>query len=200
MSNLSEIWAIVLAAGESERMKSPKLALPFGKGTVIGNVIGNILESDIKKIVVVTGAWRDEVINAIRDLPVVECVNKNYKKGMLSSVICGLKSIPASADAAMIFQGDQPEITPGVINSIIGEWKRRGRGIVIPLYKGKRGHPLFMEKKYFIEVPALDPDTGLRALSSKFSDDVTEVETDNKMILRDIDTKEDYLESTNKKW
>lgn len=199
MGNQSEIWAVVLAAGESERMKSPKLILPFGQSTIIGNVLYNILDSEIKKIMVVTGAWRNEVVSAIGDLPVNKCVNKNYKKGMLSSVICGLSSIPATADGAMIFQGDQPEITPGVINSIIEAWKSSGRGIVIPLYMGKRGHPLFIEKRYFIEVSALDPDAGLRALSSNFSHDVAEVETDNKMILRDIDTKEDYLESINKK-
>jgi molybdenum cofactor cytidylyltransferase len=199
MTDQSEIWAVVLAAGESERMKSPKLALPFGHGTIIGNVICNILKSEIKKIVVVTGAWRNEVVSAIGDLPVMQCVNENYKKGILSSVICGLNSIPPGADAAMIFQGDQPEITPEVINSVIEGWNSSGRGLVIPLYKGKRGHPLLIEKKYFIEVSALDPGTGLRALSSKFSDDVAEVETDNKMILRDIDTKEDYNESINKK-
>lgn len=199
MGNLSEIWAVVLAAGESERMKSPKLVLPFGQGTIIGNVLCNILKSEINKILVVTGAWRDDVVRAIGELPVLQCVNENYKKGMLSSVICGLNSIPATADAAMIFQGDQPEITPEVINSIIEKWKSSGSGIVIPLYRGKRGHPLFIEKKYFAEVSALDTDAGLRTLSSKFSHDVAEVETDNKMILRDIDTREDYLESINKK-
>jgi molybdenum cofactor cytidylyltransferase len=199
VDDISKIWAVVLAAGESRRMKSPKLILPFRGRTIIENVILNILDSNIKNIVVVTGAWKDEVLEAISGLPVIHCTNKNYSTGMLSSAICGLNSLPAEAEAAMIFQGDQPEIEPDVITRMIIARENAGGGIVIPVHNGKRGHPLFIARKYFNKVASLDPNIGLRGLMSGFSNDIIEVEVDNAMILRDIDTKEDYLESINKK-
>jgi len=197
-SDVSGIWAVVLAAGESSRMKSPKLVLPFKGRTIIENVILNILDSDLKNIIVVTGAWRDELMEKITGLPVSHCFNENYKSGMLSSVICGLNSLPLDAEAAFIFQGDQPGIDPEVVGIMIEKLKKSGRGIIIPVHKGKRGHPLLIDRKYFTRVSELDHETGLRGLMLKFPDDITEVDVDNEIILRDIDTKEDYLESINK--
>jgi molybdenum cofactor cytidylyltransferase len=196
--DFSKIWAVVLAAGESARMKSPKLILPFRGRTIIENVILNILGSEIKNVIIVTGAWRDEIIEKITDLPVISCINENYRSGMLSSVICGLRSIPEDAEAALIFQGDQPEIEPAVVSKMIKAWKDEGKGIIIPVNAGKRGHPLLIERKYFSEVSRLDPATGLRGLMMEYPMDISEVEVDNIMILKDIDTREDYLESVNK--
>jgi molybdenum cofactor cytidylyltransferase len=195
MDDLSGIWAVVLAAGESVRMKCPKLILPFGGRTIIENVIQNILSAGIKNIMVVTGAWEKEVIKAISGMPVRNCTNANYKNGMLSSVICGLKSLPSDAQAAMIFQGDQPEITPEVVSQLVRARGNNGKGIILPVHNGKRGHPLFISRKYFTEVGRLNPDDGLRGLLSAFSHDILEVEVENKMILRDIDTKDDYQKS-----
>ncbi|MGD0582737.1 MAG: nucleotidyltransferase family protein [Bacteroidales bacterium] len=197
MAVFSEIWAVVLAAGESSRMKTPKLILPFRGRTIIENVILNILDSDVKNVIVVTGAWEKEVIAAISDLPVKTCTNVNYRSGMLSSVICGLNSLPPGTAAAIVFQGDQPEIAAEVIDLLTATWRKERKGIIVPIHNGKRGHPLLISEKYFSEVALLDAGTGLRGLLSECSHDILEVEVENRMILRDIDTNEDYLESIN---
>jgi molybdenum cofactor cytidylyltransferase len=199
MNDYSKIWAIVLAAGESSRMKSPKLILPFRGKTIIETVIQNILDSDLRNVMLVTGAWKEEVLKAVNKMPVNHCINPNYKSGMLSSVICGINSLPAGTVAAVIFQGDQPEIGPEVINLVIGEGKKSEKGIIVPVSNNKRGHPLFIIRKYFAEVTRLDPDFGLRGLQTLFPDDILEVDVDDTSILKDIDTREDYLESINKK-
>ena len=78
---MSEIWAIILAAGESKRMKSPKMLLPVEGKTLIGKVIENVLESEIDKVVVVTGAYREEIEKITDSLSVLHCYNDNYKDG-----------------------------------------------------------------------------------------------------------------------
>jgi molybdenum cofactor cytidylyltransferase len=194
---MTEIWAIVLAAGESKRMGSPKMLLPFKGLTMIESVISNVLDSKIKNVMVVLGADRDPILKLIRTKAVKYCYNENHKDGMLSSVVCGFSNIPIDHSAVLVFQGDQPLITPKVINSVIEVYKSSGKGIVIPVYKNKRGHPILIDNKYRDEIQKLSPDEGLRSLALKFPDDVSEVNTDEAGILRDFDTYDEYKNEIN---
>jgi molybdenum cofactor cytidylyltransferase len=189
---MGKIWSIILAAGESKRMGFPKMLLTFNGKTMIENVIDNIADSDSDNILVVLGANMDELIDLISKYDVKYCYNENYKEGMLSSVQCGFKNLPPDYGAAMVFQGDQPFISSAVINSIIAAYKSSNHGIVIPVYEGKRGHPLLLDCRYREQIGKLDPDEGLRSISHIFNDDIFEVTTDNPGILRDFDTYEDY--------
>jgi len=87
---MNGIWAIVLAAGESRRMGSPKMLLPYNDATVIEQVINNLLDADIDRVVVVLGANREEIMQVTRSYDVFHCYNEDYKDGMLSSVKCGV--------------------------------------------------------------------------------------------------------------
>jgi molybdenum cofactor cytidylyltransferase len=188
-----EIWAVVLAAGESKRMGSPKMLLPFKGKTVIETVVEKISDSQIENIHVVLGAGKDEIIKLIEKLPVKYCFNENYQQGMHSSVICGIKSIPDDFKAMMVFLGDQPMITADTINQVLSAYKKTGKGLVMPVFKGKRGHPLLIDRKYTYDIENLISEGGLRNLATKFPEEVYEVNVNASEILRDIDTKEDYL-------
>jgi len=195
---MAEIWAIILAAGESKRMGSPKMLLPFMGITMIENVIANVSGSKVDNIMVVLGADRDSIVKLIRTKAVNYCYNENYKDGMLSSVMCGFRNIPIDHSAVLVFQGDQPLITPKAINSVIEVYLSSGKGIVIPVYKCKRGHPILIDRKYRDEIQKLNPAEGLRSLALKYSDDVLEVNTDIAGILRDFDTYDEYKNEINK--
>ena len=194
---MTEFWAIVLAAGESKRMGSPKMLLPFNGHTMIENVIANVLDSKIKNIMVVLGADREPIVKLIQTKAVNYCYNENYKDGMLSSVVCGFRNIPIDHSAVLVFQGDQPLVTPEVINSVIEDYKSSGKGIVIPVYKKKRGHPILIDNRYRNEIQKLNPDEGLRSLALKFPDDISEVNSDEAGILRDFDTYDEYKSEIN---
>jgi molybdenum cofactor cytidylyltransferase len=189
---MGEIWAVILAAGESKRMGLPKMLLTFSGMTMIEKVITNVSESKIDKIIVVLGAYRDALVELISKLPVKYCYNDNYKKGMLSSVRCGFRNLSSVCRAVLVFQGDQPLITSNAINEVIEAYLSSGKGIVIPVYKGRRGHPLLIDIKYRDEIEKLNPDKGLRSLACMFSDDVLEVDTNESGILTDFDTYEQY--------
>ena len=191
------IWSIILAAGESKRMGFPKMLLEFNGKTMIENVLDHVAASESDGILVVLGAGREELIDLVRKYDVKYCYNENYREGMLSSVKCGFKNLPSDTDAALVFQGDQPFIGPEVINKVIRAYRLSGKGIVIPAFNGKRGHPLLLDSKYRDEIDKLDPAEGLRSLTYLISDDVLEVETDDPGILRDFDTYDDYRKEIN---
>lgn len=199
MERMQGIWAIILAAGESRRMGFPKMLLPFEGTTMLETVIRNVSKSAVEKVLVVLGADRDEIEKLDIKVPVAYCFNENFREGMLSSVICGFRNLPEDFKAVLVFQGDQPLITPGVINKVIDEYRLSGKGIVIPVYERKRGHPVLIDRKYKNEIEKLDTREGLRSLAYHFSGDVKEVVTDDESILKDFDTYEEYEKEINQK-
>jgi molybdenum cofactor cytidylyltransferase len=195
---MEEIWSIVLAAGESRRMGFPKMLLNFNGKAMIENVIENVAESDSDGILVVLGAGSEDLIHLVRKFDVNFCYNENFRKGMLSSVQCGFRNLPPDIGAVLVFQGDQPFISRKVINSLIKAYRSTGKGIVIPVCKGIRGHPLLLDWKYNGLIETLDPEEGLRSIISLHTCDVFEVETNDPGILRDFDTYDEYLMELNK--
>jgi CTP:molybdopterin cytidylyltransferase MocA len=194
---MSEIWGIVLAAGESKRMKVQKLLLLYQGKTMIEKVIENVTHSGVDNTLVVVGSNKDEILGVIDHLPVSHCYNDNYKQGMLSSVKCGFRSLPGTFEAALVFLGDQPMIPSEAVNIVIQAYRQSNKGIVIPVYQKKRGHPLLIDMKYREEIEKLEEQEGLRGLACKFPEDVLEVEVNLPGILRDIDTREEYLNAIN---
>ena len=194
---MGEIWAIILAAGESKRMGSSKMLLPFKGRSMIENVISNVSKSKADEIIVVLGAYFDELSLLMKRLDVSYCFNDNYMKGMLSSVQCGFKNLPQNYKAALVFQGDQPLIPPAVVDRVIDEYIRSGKGIIVPVFNSRRGHPLLVDKKYRGEIEKLLPDEGLHSLLDKFGEDLLEVETGEPGILRDFDTYDEYRKGIN---
>jgi molybdenum cofactor cytidylyltransferase len=116
---------------------------------------------------------------------------------MLSSVQCGFRNLPSDIAAVLVFQGDQPFIAPSVIDNVISAYRLSGKGIVMPVFNGKRGHPLLLDRKYREEIAKLDAGEGLRSIARLYRDDVLEVETADPGILRDFDTYDDYMKELN---
>lgn len=195
---MGNICAIILAAGESRRMKVPKLLLPFGGETMIEKVISNVTASEVFHTLVVLGSYRDEILAVIKNLPVSCCYNENYRDGMLSSVRCGFRNLREECDAVLVFPGDQPFIETEVVNLIIETYRKSRKGIVIPVYRKIRGHPILIDLKYRDAVYTLPDAEGLRYLARRYPKDVFEVKTGSIGILKDFNTKDEYLNEINK--
>ncbi|OFX52837.1 MAG: hypothetical protein A2066_15335 [Bacteroidetes bacterium GWB2_41_8] len=180
----------------STRMGTQKLLLPFAGMTMIEKVVENILNSGIENVLIVLGANRTEIEEILEFWPVQLTWNENFREGMHTSVIAGVNALPESAKAVAFFLGDQPLISPEVVMKVVEEWQNSGKGIVIPLYDGKRGHPPLYDLKFRNELQNLDPSVGLRSVAQRFQDEIIEVETECPGILKDIDTKEDYWQES----
>ena len=193
---MADHWGIVLAAGSSSRMGTQKLLLPYRKSTIIGTVVDQVLASRVDRVMVVLGADHLKVAGALEGKPVEFCHNREYHKGMLSSVMCGFGSMPEDAGTALVFLGDQPEIPPVVTNAVLDAYNGDIKGIVVPVHNHRRGHPLLVDLKYRNDIQRLDLEKGLRALMHLFPEDVLEVDVDESGILIDIDTREDYSKAS----
>lgn len=186
------IWGMILAAGESKRMGKPKLLLPFGEKTIIETIIDSVIQSKLDDVLVVLGAHREKIEKKIKDFSIKIVVNPNFKNDMLSSVQCGFRALPEDVEASLVILGDQPEISIALINKIVEAYKKSKKGIVLPVYRKNRGHPVLIDMKYQGEIEDLNPDLGLRNLVYKHAEDILEVEVKTPSILQDIDTIEDY--------
>ena len=192
------IWAMILAAGESRRMGKAKLLLPFRGKTIIETIIENVIRSKVDKILVVLGSDKEKIEEKIKNFPLEFAFNPDYRSGMLSSIQAGFKALPEDAQAVLIILGDQPSVSSKVINKIIAAYKKTGKGIVLPVYKKERGHPVLIDTKYRQEVAKLSPKIGLRKLVYNRPDDILEVKVETSSVLRDIDDAEDYRKELEK--
>ena len=186
------ICAIVLAAGESRRMGVQKLLLPFGCTTVVGHIVSELNRSVVDTVIVVVGHDGDRVAEELSGRSVSIATNPNYKAGMLSSVRCGLDALPKQCDAVMVALGDQPAISAGLVDEMVQSFGSTDKGILVPLYRGKRGHPILFSVGYRDEVLERYDDVGLRGLLRTHPDDVYELDVPTSAVLSDMDYPEDY--------
>jgi len=187
-----KIAGIILAAGASSRMGKIKQLLPFGKTTLLGQVIQTARESALHELIVVLGHCADEIEQAI-DLSGTKVVrNIAYSKGQSTSLIKGLETVSPVCDAALFLLGDQPLVTAAIINRLIDAFETSDAPIVIPYCNGKRGNPVIIARPLFHRLTSLSADTGARALFDEFKESILNVSIPNDAILIDVDTIDDY--------
>ncbi len=189
------ITGLVLAAGRSERMGTPKQLLPFGNLTLIEQVIRTLTRSRLgKDVVVVLGHRAMDIVKRISGLPVRLAYNPDPEGDMISSIRCGLAFIDPG-QAFLIALGDQPLVTTGIVDRLIAEYERRPEGMVLPEYNGKRGHPMILSPAYREEILFEPIPGGLKALRDRHADSVRPVPVDTDAVLIDLDYRSDYEEA-----
>jgi molybdenum cofactor cytidylyltransferase len=189
------ISGILLAAGESSRMRGAfKPLLKWGKRTVIGECVHQMRNSQLAEIFVVLGHREMEIRQTLAGSGVQYAINEDYRRGMLSSVKTGLAPISPNADAALIALVDQPMITKEIIDNLIDAFISGGRGVTLPTYQGKRGHPVIIAANYFDDIMRLDENSpdGLRQFIDRRRSDTLEVPVSTAAVIEDIDLPEDY--------
>ena len=130
--------------------------------------------------------------SSLETRPVSTVFNPNYREGMLTSAQTGIRGLQES-DAFALMLVDQPFITSALIDRVVDAYVQTDKGIVLPSYNYKRGHPVVFHQRYAGEILALGTDSGgVRTLFKKYSDDIHYVTVDTDRVLRDIDYREDY--------
>lgn len=191
-----EVWrrvaAVVLAAGESRRMGRNKLLLPWGETTVLGRTLANVRASAVHEVVLVTGFERELVEAAVGSEGLPTIYNMDYAKGMLASVQAAVRALSPAIEAVLVVLGDQPLVGAPVIDALLRAYAAGPQGLVAPTYRGARGNPVLIDRRYFTELLALPPDAAPRALLGRHADDLRLVEVDSEAILIDLDRPEEY--------
>jgi molybdenum cofactor cytidylyltransferase len=185
---MEKVSAILLAAGEARRMSRLKQLMPLGSSTMVEQTIDNLLASRIDEIVVVLGYKAEEVKKRIGGRPVKIAINPEYSQGMGTSIAAGLKIVDSRAGAVMLALADQPFVDSPTIDRLIEEFQAHDKGIAIPVYRGRRGHPIIFSIEYKAPLSGLTSDVGGREIIREHPEDVLEVAVDCEGIIIDIDT------------
>jgi molybdenum cofactor cytidylyltransferase len=193
------VSVILLAAGESHRMGKPKLLLSLGDNTILGTTLNNILNSNLDEVIVVLGANAKETKKAVISKAIKTYINPDYKQGMSTSLICGLKHVSHQAKKVMVALSDQPLIGAKTYNKLIRQSLNSNRGIVVPTYKSRRGNPIIFDICYKEELLKLKGDVGGRELLIQYPDDILEVAVDCEGICINLNTIDDYKSALNLK-
>lgn len=197
MTGIDRISAVVLAAGLSERFGTDNKLLQIIDGqSIIRRTAHLANEAGFGEIVVVTGHNADAVEAEIAGLSVTTVRNATPKAGMGTSLAAGANAVRSLPDAVIIMLGDMPFMSVDTLKKIsAAHAPSEGRDIVVPVYDGRRGHPVLFGAKYMPQLCALTGDTGARTILRNYPERVRAVDVDDPGIHHDIDTPEDLISS-----
>ncbi|WP_299439341.1 nucleotidyltransferase family protein [uncultured Aquimarina sp.] len=189
----NNIAHIIVAAGSSSRLGSPKQLLAWKNSTLIGHEVEKSLQLKNLTTFVVLGANFELIQKEIKHFSVEILYNQNWKSGMGSSISFGIQHImevQRSFDAALITLVDQPLIDTIHLDSLISKFNKNKDTVVATAIKDRRGVPAIFPKTFFKELLGLKEDYGARHIMKKYKDHIMTI--DGKGKTDDIDTIEQY--------
>lgn len=164
-SGTAGVGAVVLAAGSSSRMGTPKQLLRFEGETLLRRAALAALGAGCRPVVVVTGAHAGRTREELRGLGVLEVVNELWETGMASSVRAGLGALleaDADASAVVLTLCDQPHVTSEIIAALVAAHRDGGRTVVASRYGGGFGVPALFDRSLFPELARLEGQAGAK--------------------------------------
>ena len=188
------ITAILLAAGQSKRLKNEnKLIKLFKKKLLINHILSSLIKSKVNKIIIVLGFGHLEVKKKLlKSKKIKFVINKNYKKGISTSIKTGLRGLSKNNKGFLIVQGDMPNITKTTINKIILLINKSCKEIFLPRFKNRIGNPIGFKKSMIKNINKIKDDKGAKNIIKKNSKKIKFVNIYSKSILTNLNTKKDF--------
>ncbi|MEP6951328.1 MAG: nucleotidyltransferase family protein [Ginsengibacter sp.] len=184
---------VVLAAGMSSRLGSPKQLLVYNGKSLLGHTVDVALQTNNRPVVVVTGANRSLIKKQMEGTEAEIAENEGWQEGIASSLRCGLaavQKIKPGTDGIIFMVCDQPYVTKSLLNGLLQVQQETGLPIVASSYEDNLGTPALFHQSFFAELLELGGDTGARKLINQHKELVATVPFPEGII--DIDTRADY--------
>ena len=169
-------------------MGKPKALLRFRGRTFLENILDAISRSSIQNTIIVIGHHRDD-ITARLNLPNL-VFNPNYEQGMVTSFQTGIRALPPDSAGAVLFLVDHPVVEAATIEALVSSFAPNR--IVVPVFDGRRGHPVLFAAEVLQEILALPPSQGANIVVRRVPGRIVEVAVDSPGILIDVDTPEEF--------
>jgi molybdenum cofactor cytidylyltransferase len=188
--------AVILAAGASSRMGSPKALLrmpgPGEPETFLDRLIAS-LGAHCAPVIVVLG-HDAEAIRAGARRPALFVLNEDYAAGQLSSLQCGLRAAPAASGGAMFTPVDHALVAERTIGELVAAFRRRPERppVVAPRHDGRHGHPVCCAREVIDELLALPRGAQARDALGRRRAGTLYLDVDDPAVLLDIDDREAY--------
>jgi molybdenum cofactor cytidylyltransferase len=181
----------ILAGGESRRMGSPKALLPYRKKTFLEHLIEITRHARVGATKIVVGAHAPEIAASSPSWSESIVVNENWQQGQLSSIQAAIRSLlPGATGGLILCPVDHPMISAELVARLIDEFDSTGKLIVLPAYRGRRGHPVIFGAALYDELLSASPEVGARQVVWEHSAEVAELPTEEEGVVLNINDPE----------
>ena len=191
---MTDIAAVILAAGASKRFGQSKQLLDWQGKPLVSHVADVALDAGLDPVIVVLGHRPEETYYALGERPVQKLINWHWEEGMSTSVRTGLAAVPPHAQGALFMQCDQPLVGADLLLALVDTFQRSEGKIVHPVHDGRRGTPVLFPRRFFPELAAVTGDQGGRDVIGRHAAETTTLTVDDPVVLTDVDTPSDYAE------
>lgn len=189
---MSNVAALILAAGEASRFGRPKQLAQLGGKSLVRRIVDEAIKADCVPVHVVAGREKERISAELRGADAHLVENAHWQSGMGSSIRAGMCALELKqdVDGVVLLVCDQPRVDADVIQALVALRKRSGKKIIASNYSGTLGVPALFARSIFPELLALDGDSGAKKVILANRERVAEFSFPGGKI--DIDTWEDY--------
>ena len=170
--------AVILSGGSSSRMGSPKALLPYQGRPFLEHLLDVATHPKIGVRRVVLGAHAEPIAKEVPLKGDEVVINDEWEKGQISSIHAAIRSLPAGTDGMLLCLIDHPLISKDLVNELIQEFYAKHARIILPVYEGRRGHPVIFGAALYDELLQAPMDKGARAVVWAHAAEVVEIRTD----------------------
>jgi molybdenum cofactor cytidylyltransferase len=188
--------AVILSGGASERMGSPKALLPFQGRPFLEHLLEITKHPSVGVRRVVLGAQAEPITKEVPLAADEIVINKDWEQGQLSSIQAALRSLPAGTEGMLLCLVDHPLVTAGLVTELIEKFQATHAPIVLPVYEGRRGHPVIFSAAVYEELLKASADKGARAVVWAHAAEVAEVLTDEEGCVLNLNDPETMQRAT----
>ena len=183
--------AVILSAGASRRMGSPKALIPYRGKTFLEHLVEVTRHPRVGVTRIVLGAGADAIRNKLGLDSQWIVVNDDWEKGQLSSIQAAVRSLPAGQTEGMILcPVDHPLVSAKLVGTLIEQFDASGELVALPTYKSRRGHPVIFRADLYGELLDSSADLGARQVVWAHADGVLEVPTSEEGIILNLNDPE----------
>ena len=183
--------AAILAAGESRRMGEPKALLRYRGSTFLEHLIEVTRHPRVGITRIVLGAGAEAIQAKLQLDPETIVINAEWSRGQLSSIQAAIRSLPPGITEGLILcPVDHPLVSAALVSQLIAQFDEAKKSIVVPTYRGKRGHPVMFPAWLYDELLRAAPNVGARQVVWEHPDSVAEVPTKEEGVVFNLNDPE----------
>ena len=191
--------AILLAAGESTRMRQPKALMPWGRVPLVRHQADLLTaHATIHQLIVVVGSLQNEVRDTLQGTPARIIVNPRFRDGRATSLAAGALALQGNPTGVLVVNVDQP-LAADLLDPLIAAWRTDPSDLWRPSYNGRGGHPLIVPADVAPELQQVTEATqGLRAVVTRHRHRLRAVPVDTELAVLNLNTPADFAAASPK--